>query len=180
VRFHKKPPVITITQPAATSYPHSATLILNYTVTDGGSGVATILPAMDGSATVAGNGLPSGEAILLLTSLPLGPNTFKIDSADMVGNKSSSSVTFNIIVTAQSMIDDLSILQGQGLAQQGNSLLAKLTNAADDFTGGRCRVAANKYSAFINEVNAQTGKSITPAAAALLIGDAQYLIAHCP
>jgi hypothetical protein len=29
-------------------------------------------------------------------------------------------------------------------------------------------------------VQAQTGKKITPTAAAVLIMDAQYLIAHCP
>jgi hypothetical protein len=29
-------------------------------------------------------------------------------------------------------------------------------------------------------VTAQTGKSITPRAAAILIADAQYLITHCP
>jgi hypothetical protein len=34
--------------------------------------------------------------------------------------------------------------------------------------------------AFIHEVSAQRGKSITPVAADILIADAQYLIAHCP
>jgi hypothetical protein len=34
--------------------------------------------------------------------------------------------------------------------------------------------------AFINQVKAQTGKGITPTAAAILIGDAQYLITQCP
>jgi len=149
-------------------------------VTDGGSGAATVNPTMDGSTTVAGSILPSGRAIQLLTSLPLGPNTFKIDSTDMVGNKSSLSVTFTIIVTPQSIIQDIVQLQGNGLNQRGDSLFAKLTNAAASFGGGNCVAARNQYRAFINEVQAQTGKSITPTAAAILIGDAQYLIAHCP
>jgi len=29
-------------------------------------------------------------------------------------------------------------------------------------------------------MNAQTGKTITPGAATILIADAQYLIVHCP
>ncbi|HWY69893.1 MAG TPA: hypothetical protein VNX88_14575 [Terriglobales bacterium] len=178
-KIDKKPPVITINQPAATSYTHADTLVLNYNVVDGGSGVASVLPTMNGSTTVAGNVLSNGLAIPLLTSLPLGPNTFKIDSADMVGNNSSSSVTFNIIVTPQSIMQDIVQLQGNGLNQPGGSLMAKLGNAAANFGGSNCHVAANQYSAFIHEVQAQTGKSIMPTASAILIGDAQYLISHC-
>ncbi len=40
--------------------------------------------------------------------------------------------------------------------------------------------SANIYQAFINEVSAQSGKGIDPTAAAIMIADAQYLIAHCP
>ena len=35
-------------------------------------------------------------------------------------------------------------------------------------------------AAFVNEVQAQAGKAIDNAVAAILIADAQYLIAHCP
>jgi hypothetical protein len=137
---------------------------------------------MNGSTTVGGSGLPSGQAINLLTSLPLGPNTFAINAVDKVGNASSASVVFTIIVTAQSMIDDVNQLAGSGAiaATEVNSLLAKLQNAQDQRAKGNCNSSGNMYQAFINEVNAQTGKSITPAAAAILIADAQYLIAHCP
>ena len=44
----KKAPAIVIIQPAATEYTHSDTLVLDYSVTDGGSGVATVTPTMDG------------------------------------------------------------------------------------------------------------------------------------
>jgi len=178
-KIDKKPPVITISQPAATDYTHADTLVLNYNVTDGGSGVATVNPTMNGSTTVAGSTLPSSRAIPLLTSLPLGSNTFRIDSADMVGNKSSLSVTFNIIVTPQSIMQDIVELQGNGLNQPGDSLMAKLSNAAGNFGGRSCHVAINQYEAFMHEVQAQTGKSISPTASAILIGDAQYLTTHC-
>jgi len=61
-----------------------------------------------------------------------------------------------------------------------NSLLAKLSNAAKKFNSGDCMTAKNIYQAFINEVQAQTGKGISEAAAAILIADAEYLIANCP
>lgn len=178
------PPVISIVQPQATNYTHSATLTLNYSVSDGtGSGVASFTPTMDGSPTLPGNiGLQSGQAISLLTELALGPHTFSITAADNIGNSGSRSVTFSIIVTAQSIQDDVTQFVASGkITQNGEtSLLSKLANAAKGRANGNCSTAANVYSAFINEVMAQTGKKIDPAAAAILIADANYLITHCP
>ncbi|MGA2271887.1 MAG: hypothetical protein ABSH44_25780 [Bryobacteraceae bacterium] len=83
--------------------------------------------------------------------------------------------------TPQSIIDDVNRLQASGaITLNTNSLLAKLNNALADRNSGKCGPAGNVYAAFINEVMAQTGKGITPAAAAILIADAQYLEAHCP
>ena len=178
----KKPPAIAINQPMATQYVHSATLTLNYTVTDGGSGVGTVTPTMNGSTTVGGSGLPSGRMIDLLTTLPLGPNTFAITAADKVNNTSSASVIFTIIVTPQSIIGDVNQLQASGAISAGiaAALLAKLNAALAKRNAGQCDPAGNIYGAFIDQIMAQTGKGITPAAAAILIADAQYLIAHCP
>ncbi len=178
----KKPPVITITQPAATTYTHSSTLTLNYGVTDGGSGVKTVTPTMNGSGTVGGSTIVNGLAINLLTALPLGPNTFAITAMDNVLNTSNASVTFTIIVTAASIIADVNqfVTSGAVDSNTANGLLAKLNSAAADRSKGNCTPAGNVYGAFINEVNAQTGKGITAAAAAILIADAQYLQTHCP
>jgi kumamolisin len=181
-KVDKKPPVITIVQPAATNYTHSSTLTLNYTVTDGGSGLASFTPTMNGNLTVNGISLANGSSIPLLANLPLGNNTFSITATDNVGNTGTTAVTFTIIVTAQSMMDDVNQLAGSGAIDPNevNSLLAKLSAAADQRSKGNCNSSGNQYQAFINEVNAQTGQSITPAAAAILIADAQYLITHCP
>jgi hypothetical protein len=181
IMVDKKPPAIVINQPMATQYVHSATLTLNYTVTDGGSGVSTFTPTMNGSTTVGGSGLPSGRMINLLTTLLLGPNTFAISAADKVNNMSSASVTFTIIVTPASIIADVNQLQASGaISMNTNPLLANLQNAAADRSRGDCNAASSVYGAFINQVMAQTGKGITAAAAAILIADAQYLITHCP
>ena len=182
-KIDKKAPVIVITAPAAGEYTHSDTLVLNYTVTDGGSGVDAVTPTMDGATTVAGGGLSSGTAIPLLTALALGDHTFAVDADDHVGNISpTQSVTFSIVVTPESLIEAITIFEGLGDIKSTltRSLLAKLENAAKKFNAGDCATAQNIYGAFINEVQAQTGKAITPFAAAILIADAEYLMANCP
>jgi len=178
-KIDKKPPVIGISQPAPMAYPHSAALTLNYNAVDGGSGVAAVSSTIDGLASLGGSVLANGVTIPLLTSLALGSHTFTVDSTDAVGNKSTFSVTFSIIVTPQSIVQDIALLQGAGVNQKGDSLTSKLTNAGASFAAGRCTPARNQYGAFINEVQAQTGKSITPVASAILIADAQYLIGIC-
>ena len=179
-KVDRKAPVITIDQPsAATSYTHADTLHLAYSVTDAGSGVASVVATLNNSATVAGSSLSSGRDIPLLTSTPLGPNRFEIQAADRVGNTSVSVVTFNIIATPQSLLAGLAQLQGHGLDQRGNSLSSKLTEAAGLFAAGNCTAARQLYNAFLNEVTAQTGKSITPAAAAILTGDVLYVSRQC-
>jgi hypothetical protein len=177
------PPAIAITQPAATQYSHSATLVLAYTVGDVCTGVQGFTPLMDGAATVGGDGLQSGQAIPLLTQVNLGFHTFTVSATDNAGNASSSSVTFEIIVTATSIGDDVAQFLKSGAITKltvANSLLSKLDAAAQARVRGKCNTAANTYVLFINEVQAQTGKSIDPAAATILIADAQYLITHCP
>jgi hypothetical protein len=92
-------------------------------------------------------------------------------------------ITFIIVVTAASIKDDVNqALQDGAIKNSGlaNSLLAKLNNAADDQTVGRCSRAANSYQAFINELQAQSGNGVAADAAAIMIDDAQFLIAHCP
>ena len=176
-------PVMAISQPAAITYVHSAALTLSYTVTDVCAGVKSFTPTMDGFATLNGHGLLSGQLINLLTELKLGTHTFSISAVDNVGNAGESSVTFTIIVTADSIKDDVTqflvagAIKNKGLA---NSLLAKLNAAASARGRGECSTAANNYQAFINELNAQTGKGVDTNAATIMIADAQYLIAHCP
>lgn len=183
------PPVITINQPVIGNYVHSATLTLDYSITDGptsgigaGSGVASSSATMDGAATLAGHGLASGQAINLLTQMSLGPHTFSVSAVDNVGHAGSQSVAFNIIVTPDSIIDDVTEFSAAGMItlDKQQSLLAKLDSARKARTGGNCTSSANIYQAFINEIQAQSGKGIDPTAAAIMIGDAQYLIAHCP
>ena len=182
-KVDRKAPVIVITQPAATEYTHSDTLVLDYSVTDGGSGVDTVTPRMNGDTMLASGGLADGRAILLLTALPLGDHTFTVNADDHVGNLSpTESVTFSIIVTPESLIQAITIFEGLGGVKSAlvQSLLAKLVAAAEKFNSGDCLMAQNIYRAFISDVQAQRGKGITAFAADILIADAEYLIANCP
>jgi hypothetical protein len=177
------PPAIAITEPRPIQYPHSAILTLNYSVTDQLSGVGTIMPTLDGATTLAGHGLDNSQAIKLITELTLGDHTFLVTASDNAGNNASRSVTFAVVVTPASIKDDVSQFLALGMIKNGgqaNSLNAKLNAAADARARGDCRAAANNYAAFINELQAQSGKGVDANAAKIMIADAQYLIAHCP
>jgi beta-glucosidase/6-phospho-beta-glucosidase/beta-galactosidase len=178
----KKAPAIAIVQPAATDYVHSAILTLDYAVTDGGSGVNQVTPTLDGNAMLAGHWLQSGQAVKLLTELSLGPHTFAIAAGDNVGNRSTRSVTFTVIATPESIKQDVAdflaagAIRNRGLAR---SLLAKLDAAAAARARHNCSAATNIYSALINQLNALSGHGVDPAAATIMMADAQYLIVHC-
>lgn len=183
IKVDKKPPTITITQPAATTYLHNSILTLNYSVTDGGSGVAGFTPTMDGSTTLAGQGLASGQVINLLTELSTGAHTFSVSAIDNVGNQGASSVTFTIIVTPGGLIAEVNQFLSNGAISNSaiaGAWLAMLNQALAARNGGNCVAAAGIYTGFVNSVMAQSGKAITPTAASILVADAQYLINHCP
>ncbi len=174
------PPVITINEPAATQYPHNATLTLNYSVTDGTeSGVQSFAPLMDNAITVGNHGLQSGQAIKLLTEMNFGQHTFTVTAIDNAGNEDSSSVTFTIVVTPDSIEDDVNqfvatgAIRNHGLA---NSLLAKLNAAASARAAGDCATANNDYQAFIKELQTQIGRGVEATAAAIMIGSKLSLI----
>ena len=177
-------PVITIIEPIPGDYTHSSVLTLDYSASDGlGSGVASLTATLDGSATLAGHGLADGQAINLLFELALGEHTFVATSQDNVTNQSQQSVTFNIIVTPESIKEDVQIFLDAGLIKDpgtATALLAKLDAAADAFAAGNCAKAAQHYEVFIKYIQSQTPAHIDPTAAAIMIADAEYLIAHCP
>ena len=178
------PPVITITQPAVIQYPHNATLTLNYSLADGtGSGVQSFTPMMDNAIIVGNHSLQSGQAIKLLTEMNLDQHTFTVSAVDNAGNEDSSSVTFTIIVTPDSIKDDVNqfvatgSIRSHGLA---NSLLSKLDAGANARAAGDCASANTDYETFIKKLQTQIGNGVDGPAAAIMIADAQHLIAPCP
>ena len=185
VTLDTTPPVNSISQPQAIAYSHSAVLTLGYSVSDGtGSGVASFTPTMDGATTLTGvANLQSGTSINLLTTLALGPHTFKVASSDNLNNSGATSVTFTIVVTPASIEGDVTyFLQAGAIKNAGlaSTIMSNLVAAAAARQAGKCATANNIYNSFINAVLAQRGKGITVTAADIMIADAQYLISHCP
>jgi hypothetical protein len=138
---------------------------------------------MDGAPTLRdGHSLDNGQTINL-TEMTLGDHTFTVIAGDNVGGTNSVSVTFSIIVTAASIENDVNEFLAAGLIKNGgeaNSLLAKLDAGAAARSRGQCSVAAKVYQSFIDDLQGQSGNGVDANAAAIMIGDAQYLITHCP
>jgi 2',3'-cyclic-nucleotide 2'-phosphodiesterase/3'-nucleotidase len=167
-------PVITINAPVSQTYLHPDSLTLDFNAVDAVSG----LNSMD--ANLDGTPVTSGQVVDLYT-LSLGDHTLTVHAVDNVGNETSASVTFTVTATSQSLVSSVNRFFTEGLIDNGgtqNSLLQKLGNAQKDIDKGKRNTAINKLEAFINEVQAQSGKHITVEAASLLIADAQWVIAH--
>jgi hypothetical protein len=177
-------PVTTITAPAATQYVHSDTFKIGYSTDDGtGSGVKSDDPNIDGLTTLQdGTPVALNETVRLLTALTLGTHTFNVVATDNVGNTGTTPVVFTVIVTAESIKQDVTqfVAAGKITVDRGQSLLGILNNADKARAAGDCKTASLLYQAFIRQVTTLSGKQIDSTAAQIMIGDAQYLIAHCP
>jgi Common central domain of tyrosinase len=185
-KVDKKPPLITINQPVSGDYPHNTSFSIDITVDDGnGSGLHHATPTMDGNLMLASHGLESGQAIDLLFEMTPGPHTFNVYAVDNVGNVDSSSVTFHIIATPESIVDSVNTFRANRAIKSQrlqNSLLGKLFEAATARQNGDCTEAARKYQLCIDELEAfgTDDTEIKPGARAILIADFKYLITHCP
>lgn len=170
-------PAITINAPAATTYMHPEFLTLDFDVVDVG-------PAGLGFHSVAADldGVPvSNGQVIDLYTLALGSHTFTVNAVDRASNASSASVTFMVDANAASLIDSLNRFYAEGKIDNAilyNALLNKLQRAVEFANAGQKYVATRYLEAFIRQVETQSGKHIDPAAADLLIADAQWAIAH--
>jgi len=87
------------------------------------------------------------------------------------------------VITPDSIIADVnSALSSTAISNAGvaTSLLAELNAAKAARVRGQCGTAALIYRAFISDVQAQSGKTISSATASLLASEANFLIKNCP
>ncbi|TXK74153.1 hypothetical protein [Paenibacillus sp. N3.4] len=107
--------------------------------------------------------MQQGTTIPLYT-LSLGSHVTMVTAADTAGNSSIQSVTFQTTTSIASLKALVTRFTGSGWIDNGgisNSLQKKLDEG--------------NLGAFINEVQAQSGKHVSTAAAKYLIRDAQAL-----
>jgi hypothetical protein len=170
------PPTVAIVSPQARGYLHSV-LKMSFSSTDGGSGLAAMpVAALDGAAVA------DGQSLSLLT-LGLGTHSF-VASATGRGRKFSKSERgihrhrdnrqpdrHGERIRGQHKIDDSNTVK---------SLLAKLNDAKQAAQRRNRTAALNKLQEFIDLVQAQSGRHITPDAAQILVADAQYSMGTLP
>ncbi len=97
----------------------------------------------------------------------LGGNTFSASATDVAGNTGAASTSFTLQVT----MDSLASLTRQFVSKPGvaNSLIVKLREAKKAAAEGNQKDKAEELGAYMHEVAAQTGKSLTTDRAALLL-----------
>jgi hypothetical protein len=111
------------------------------------------------------------------TTFPIGTTTVQVTATDHAGNSVTDSFTVTVLAPEEATEELAEIVQDMGLPQDiEDGLTDKLEAAASSIENGRDRPAQNQLRAFINQVNAQTGKSITEEQAQILIEAARNII----
>ncbi len=171
------PPEITVTKPSPEGvlFDSDDFSAIEYTVTDAGSGVnqATVKSTFDGAPATHGQ-------VLDMFLLAPGTHAVNVAAADNLGNATDTTRTFQLHATSESLLSNIERSCTEGLiTKQGtcHALSTKLGHALDKHTGDRHDVEHNQLGAFINQTEAQRGKSIDTATANRLIAFAQDLIA---
>lgn len=135
-------------------------LSLQVTVTDELSGVDNTQTTV----TIDGQIVQQGTTIPLYT-LVLGTHAVTITSGDLAGNSQRTTVTFQTVTNLDSLLALVSRFTINKWIDNGgiaNSITKKLEKG--------------NLNSFINEVQAQSGKHISQAAAAVLVRDANFLL----
>lgn len=136
----------------AGSYTVDQTVSITCSATDATSGIAT---ATCPSA--------SGDAY----TFNIGSNVLSASATDNAGNANSATAAFTVSVTAGSLCNlTRRFVSHAGIA---NSLCVKLNAAEAAAARGNLAAKAGPLNAYVKEVQAQTGKSVSAANAAILI-----------
>lgn len=162
-------PVITINSPMAMTYMHPDFLTLDFDAVDEGTGVKSVWADLDGVPVVDGQ-------VIDLYTLSLGEHTLTVYAMDNAYNSSSMSVTFSVGATISSLKDSLDRFYAEGKISSEDVYMGLMDKLMAALKAKRPGTAVNILNAFISQVNAQAGKSITMDAAELLLMDVQWVI----
>jgi hypothetical protein len=169
INIDRTPPVLTV--PAnITVYPTSQSgAVVTYPAA---MAVDNLTPAPSISITYSA---ASGS------TFPIGNTTVSVTAKDLAGNAMTKTFTIDVLTPAQATGATVATVQNMNL-QQGiaNSLVSQLQSALDSINSGQNTQAANQLHAFINHVQAQSGKHLTVQQANQLITEAQDIINSLP
>jgi hypothetical protein len=142
---------------------YNSDVTLTLTAEDTGSGVEKTEYSMDGT-----NWLPCSEPIVLVDN---GTYTLSYRSVDIAGNVEAIQNTSIIIAKSPDVMTEDLIKKVTGMnLDEGiqNSLTSKLNNVIKSILKGDKNSSTNQLNAFINEVDAQNNKKLTPEQASKL------------
>lgn len=144
------PPVITFTGNAGT-YGIDQVIDITCSASDAESGVvSSVCPSIHEAAYVVG----------------VGVHTLAASATNGAGLSATASTTFTVVVTHSALAGlTRTFTRSTAIA---DALCAKLAAAEASRARGQLNAAANQIGAYINQVRAQSGKSLTPAQARLL------------
>lgn len=175
INIDKTDPSVTIISPTAAVYDNRSSLTIDWTVTDGLSGVALEAGTLDETPVT------DGQLVDLLL-LAAGPHTVTATGADRSDNEATATVSFEVHVTPDGLLASLDAMCADGWIDQQmcNSLRAKVTASLAALDRGNTRAAKNALRAFIHELEAQVGKHVTEQAYDVLTVNAQYVLDELP
>jgi len=101
----------------------------------------------------------------------------QVTATDLAGNTVSQTIEFRMSATIDSLAAAVNLLVTQGRIQPqlSASLRAKLDEARQAVTRGNVSAAHGLLHAFGNQIAAQSGGTIEPGAANILLADVQYV-----
>ncbi|WP_187345666.1 FIMAH domain-containing protein [Sorangium cellulosum] len=176
VAWDTVPPEIRINHPQAGDYLHSDRLIPQISITDDGAGVSAAATRL----MLDGTPIDPSQSVVDLFFLRLGAHLLTVAAEDNLGNRSAAEVQFRVIATVASTISDLHRAGKLGWIRPAwlvHSLEAMLEAAQKALNRRMPQQAINHLRAFVHLVEAERGKHMTDEAAAVLLADAEWVIA---
>lgn len=162
-------PSVIIATPVGQTYLHTDVLTLSWTASDA-SGIASI------EGDLEGNPVESDQQLDLLT-LTLGEHVLSVSATNGVGNSVTEEVTFTVIATLDSVCHAVERLRQYFTKNTFyNGLLSKCREAQAAQARGQTNVVRSKLEDMSKQLEAQSGKGITTAAADLLMADIQFVL----
>ncbi|MCP5518014.1 MAG: HYR domain-containing protein [Verrucomicrobiales bacterium] len=144
---------------------------------DAGSPAGTAV-AFEATATDNCPGVAVSCAPASGTVFPIGTTLVECTATDRAGNADSCYIAVTVLSPEQMLAEAIGELDGMDIHRGvKNALLVKLLNARSYLEAGDTAGAIDLLGAFENQVNAQRGKKLSEAQAAILLGHAEAILA---